>query len=88
MWHRDVHDLMRECSEAPRMPREDERLAQAAVRDGRPDDDKKVDGGVQLVQPQLQHVELVGEGHHVDDPPWWLACRPRHLTPAGGIGHA
>ena len=33
MRHRDVHDLVRECSEAPRMPREDERLAQAAVRD-------------------------------------------------------
>ena len=77
MWHRDVHDLMREGSEAPRMPREDERLAQAAVRDGRLDDDKEVDGGVQLVQPQLQHVELVREGHHIDDPSRRLAGRPR-----------
>ena len=88
MRHHNVHNLMCEGGEALRMLREDERLAQAAVRDGRLDDDKEVDGGVQLVQPQLQHVELVGEGHHVDDPPWRLASRPRHLTPAGGIGHA
>jgi hypothetical protein len=47
---------MCEGGEALRMLREDERLAQAAVRDGRLDDDEEVDSGVQLVQPQLQHV--------------------------------
>ena len=78
--HHDVHDLICEGDEALRMLCEDERLAQAAMRYGRLDDDEEVDGGVQLVQPQLEHVELVRERHHVDDTPWRLACRPRCLT--------
>ena len=75
--HHDVHDLAGEGGEPLRVRSEDERLARAAVRHGRLDDHERVHGGVELMQPQLQHVQLVRERDHVDDARCWLASWPR-----------